>query len=193
MPADFHCLPDGLTSRNPEPPNNALKQEMLLKALGDSLVEVPIDLEALKSVIREAFKAVEYPGDHGIAGCSRSLTLMGCDDCDVLAAHFKGTTWQEHNSHALAGCDSAPSFLYPEALHYYLPAFLLAELEDSSEFIPMLYDHLENKLAQGGELVSLLSRPQRQAVIEYFRYRSTHEGVYDPDVTILTIMSLLQR
>ena len=88
-----------------------------------------MELEALKSLIRAAFEDAEYPGDDNIAGCSRSLTPFGCDDCDPMAAHFKGTRWQEHNLQTLGEFNSL-SFFHPEARRYYLPAFMLAELQD---------------------------------------------------------------
>ena len=166
-----------------------------------------MELEELKFLIRQAFKDVKYPGDNNIAGCSRSLTPIGCDDCDVLAAHFKGTTWQEHTPQSLIGCDSAPTFLYPEALHYYVPAFLLADLDDpSGDYGPNLYDSIvwnhwlgDNSFGDNGyhqaeakKYINLLSVPQRQAIIKYFKYCSTFEGDYEPGERTLEIIDFLQ-
>lgn len=159
-------------------------------------------LEELKSVIKEAFKDVAYPGDDNIAGCSR----IGCSDCDVLAAHFKGTIWQEHNPETLIGCDSAPTFLYREALHYYVPAFMLADLDDpSGDYIPNLHDSIvwnhwlgDNSFEDNGyhqtetkKYINLLSVPQHKAIIEYFKYSYTFEGDYEPDKRILEIIDFL--
>jgi hypothetical protein len=157
-----------------------------------------MELEKVKSLIKEAFSDVAYPGDDHIAGCGR----INCDDCDVIAAHFKGTTWQEHNSQTLIGCGSAPSFLYTEALHYYLPAFLLAELDDdTAELLPNLYDNIawnyspkqeERLQSKVKENVNLLSLSQREALIEFFKYHCIYEGVYDPDPHTLETIDFLQ-
>jgi hypothetical protein len=159
-----------------------------------------MELEELKSLIRDAFKDVPYPGDEHIAGCSRSASPSGCRECDGIAAHFKGTTWQEHNLQTLIGCDSAVTLFHAGALHYYLPAFLLAEIDDPTELIPNVYDRIEfNYSSQQEEFktrvrenVNLLSIPQREALIEYFKYRWTFDGEYDPDKRIFQIIDFLR-
>ena len=160
-----------------------------------------MELEELKTLIREAFKDVTYPGDDHIAGCSRSALPIGCHECDGIAAHFKGTTWQEHSLQTLIGCDSAVTLFHAGALHYYLPAFMLAELDDSSELIPNVYDGIESNYSPGQdehhkararENVNLLSIPQREAIIEYFKYRWTFDGEYDPDKRIFEVIDFLR-
>lgn len=154
-------------------------------------------IEHLKSLITDAFKDVPYPGDDRIAGCSR----IGCDDCDVIPEHFKGTTWQEHNPPSLTGFDAAISFFYPEALRYYLPAFLIATLDDSSgDCLPNVYESLESihwpwggasEQARAKDHVSRLSILQRTAVAEYFKYSGTDGGKYDLDQRTQEIVGFL--
>ena len=164
-----------------------------------------MELEALKSLIKAAFADTEYPGDDHIAGCSRSLTPIGCGDCDPIAAHFKGTTWQEHNLQTLAGYDDAVALFHPEARRYYLPAFMLAELENrqseeepdplpnldiSYRFLPSEYESIQEDVKV---FTDLLSDQQKQAVIEYLKYMVTDEGVYDPDENTLKAMEFLKK
>ena len=157
-----------------------------------------MELEELKSLIRAAFKDVPYPGDDNIAGCGRSLTPIGCDDCDPLAAHFKGTSWQQHTPQTLEFWDSLILFFHAEALHYYLPAFMLADLDDpKGEWISEVFDKIQFAYSPGDENyeatyatknAKLLSAPQRQAVIEYLR----HVCEYDLDKQTLKVVKFLQ-
>ena len=161
-------------------------------------------LEALKSLIKAAFEDAEYPGDEHIAGCSRSLTPFGCGDCDPIAAHFKGTTWQEHDLQTLAGFDNAVILFHPEAYRYYLPAFMLADLEnyqaeEKSDSLPNLdiewtVSSNEDKSIHDKhkEFVASLSKQQRQVVIEYLKYIVTDDSVYEPHNDTLKAIDFLE-
>lgn len=81
-------------------------------------------LEALKREIEAAFADVPYPGDEHIAYSNIDA------DGSKLAAAFKGKPWKELTAHDLHWHEMA--FLSREGLHYYLPAYLLASLEDHS-------------------------------------------------------------
>ena len=160
-----------------------------------------MQLEDLKSLIRAAFQDVEYPGDDHIAGCSR----VGCDDCEPLAAHFKGTTWQEHTLQTLAGFD-ALAFFYPEARHYYLPAYMLAELEGAElseeepdplpnlniayRFISSEYESIQEERRN---FLRLFSPRQRRSVIQYLKYMDTFEGVCELDKDTLQAIDFLEN
>ncbi len=159
----------------------------------------PMKIEELNSLIRSAFADVQYPGDDNIAGCSR----IGCDDCDPIAAYFKGTTWQEHNLQTLAGYADI-GFFYLEALHYYLPAYMLAEIEnrrlaelhfgqleeyeDYPDPLPNLdicgqvsSNEVESIQRHREKFVALLSKQQRLAVTEYLKFMDTDEDGYAPE------------
>ena len=147
-----------------------------------------MELQELKAFIREAFQDVEYPGDDNIAGCSRSLLPQGCYECDGIAAHFKGTTWQEHTPQTLSGYDDTLSLFHLGARHYYLPAFMLAELETGQseelwDLLPNLdishqFYRIEDESSK--EFIALLSKSQRRAVVEYFKFLNTDEDGYRP-------------
>jgi hypothetical protein len=159
-----------------------------------------MEREELKTLIREAFKDVAYPGNDRIARCGRSDSPIGCDECDGIAEYFKETTWQQHNTETLVGCDDAILLFKVEALHYYLPAFMIAEL-DNSDCMPNVYDAIESPhrpsvdayiSAKREKYVKLLSAPQRAAIVEYFKYHCTYKGVYKPDRDILQIIESLR-
>ena len=170
-----------------------------------------MEIEELKSLIKAAFADVEYPGDDNIAGCGR----IGCDDCDPLAEHFKGTSWQEHNLQTLAGY-AGIGFFYPQALHYYLPAYMLAEMENcrlaeihfcQSEEYEEYPDPLMNldisycfclseheSIQESKEkFVALLSKQQRRAVTEYLKFMATDEEGYVPEQWTLQAIEFLNR
>lgn len=78
---------------------------------------------------------------------------------------------------------------------------MLAELDDSSELIPNVYDSIvwnhgptgdAYRQAQTRAYVNRLSAPQRTAIIEYFKYRNTYEGEYEPDNRILALIDFLR-
>lgn len=165
------------------------------------ILKIQMEREELKSLVREAFADVEYPGNDNIAGCSRSALPGGCYECDGIAEYFKRTTWQQHNTETLRGCDDAILLFKVEALHYYLPAFMIAELDDSSDCMPNVYGAIEaahrasvdaHISAKREKYVKLLSALQRAAIVEYFKYHCTYKGVYQPDKDTLEIIESLR-
>jgi hypothetical protein len=82
----------------------------------------PSRLEALKQEIEAAFAGVPYPGDEHIAYSNIDF------DGSRVAAAFKGKHWKELTPDELHWNEM--NFLSPAGLHFYLPAYLLASLED---------------------------------------------------------------
>src|SRR5881392_3931678 len=85
------------------------------------------ELDSLRQEIRDAFARVEYPGDWCLIG-----SLEGSEPA-LLAKEFKGKTdWRTLEAsfidQAPGGFGSALSFFSDEAFHFYLPAYLLADL-----------------------------------------------------------------
>ena len=86
-------------------------------------------IEDLKAQIREAFADVEYPSDWCLRGSNEG------DEPFVLEEEFKGKTdWRTLNAefidNAPDGFGSALSFFSDEAFHFYLPAYLIADVDD---------------------------------------------------------------
>jgi hypothetical protein len=86
-------------------------------------------LEALRRQIEESFAGVPYPGDERIG--------YSPDDWEasLLAADFRGKSWKQLTPEELQV--HGWSFLGPEGLQYYFPAYLLAALEDHGNILPM--------------------------------------------------------
>jgi uncharacterized protein DUF6714 len=93
----------------------------------DPQVEHP-DREMVKNLVREAFASVEYPGDWALRD-----SVMG-DEPYLVEQEFKGKTdWRALDAafldQAPAGFGSALSFFPDMAFRFYLPAYLIAELD----------------------------------------------------------------
>ena len=86
------------------------------------------DPSAVKARIREAFAAVEYPGDWCLIASREGFEPA------LLEAEFKGRTdWRTLDAafidQAPDGFGTALSFFSDEAFHFYLPAYLIADLD----------------------------------------------------------------
>ena len=85
------------------------------------------DREVIIAQIAKAFAALEYPGDWCLRGGSEG------DEPYMLEQEFKGKTdWRTLEptflDQAPNGFASALSFFSDEAFHFYLPAYLIADL-----------------------------------------------------------------
>jgi hypothetical protein len=143
----------------------------------------------LEEQVRAAFAQVPYPGDSNIAS-------TGAWEPTAIAGALQGKDWRD-----LRGVDfdygSAPSFLTPEAFHYYLPALLLNLLEDQGS--PTYFDSLAGSTLFSLELndwdsdfarrVSLLTWEQRAAVRDVLHYDAARhpEGVQEDRAQIEAI------
>jgi hypothetical protein len=90
------------------------------------------DLAQLKTQILDAFAEVEYPGDWCLRGSNEG------DEPFLLEQEFKGKIdWRTLDSsfidQAPNGFGSVLSFFSDEAFRFYLPAYLLASIDDLLE------------------------------------------------------------
>jgi hypothetical protein len=88
--------------------------------------------EAVKRAIRSAFSVLEYPGDWCLRGSNEG------DEPYLLEAQFKGKSdWTvldaDFLDQAPEGYGSALSFFSDEAFHFYLPAYLIADIDGKLE------------------------------------------------------------
>jgi hypothetical protein len=97
------------------------------------------DREAVKAQIRQAFAAAEYPGDWCLRGSSEG------DEPYLVEDEFRAKTdWRaldpEFLDCAPGGLASALSFFSDEAFRFYLPAYLVADLDGRLERVdPVFY------------------------------------------------------
>jgi hypothetical protein len=102
------------------------------------------DKQAVIDAIREAFADVEYPGDWCLRGSNEG------DEPYLLEEEFKGKTdWRTIEpaflDRAPAGYGSALSFFSDEAFRFYLPAYLIADLNGELERADVVF-HLTHGL-----------------------------------------------
>lgn len=76
---------------------------------------------ALYAEIRAAFADTPYPGDDHLAS-------GGDDESSEIGVEFRGLQWQSVHPELLAHQYTATTFLSDAGLHYFLPAFLLADI-----------------------------------------------------------------
>jgi Family of unknown function (DUF6714) len=86
------------------------------------------DLASMKAQIQEAFSAVEFPGDWCLIDSREG------NEPFLLEQEFKGKDdWRSLDAsfidRAPDGFGTALSFFSDEAFHFYLPAYLLADLD----------------------------------------------------------------
>ena len=91
-----------------------------------------IDKERVKEQIRMAFVTVEYPGDWCLRDSNEG------DEPFLVERDFKGKTdWRALDTGFIdqspEGLASALSFFSDEAFHFYLPAYMIADLDDLLE------------------------------------------------------------
>jgi hypothetical protein len=84
----------------------------------------PVRRAQIRQAILSAFADVPYPGDKAIAYSSTAW------DGIAINHDFKGYHWRELPRGLLAFYHDVLSFLSVEGLHFFLPAYLLAALED---------------------------------------------------------------
>jgi len=156
-------------------------------------------LASVKARIREAFAAVEFPGDWCLSNSREGTEPM------LLEREFKGKDdWRSLDpsfiDQAPDGFGTALSFFSDEAFHYYLPAYLLADLDGllkqadpvfhpthgletgsrEEKVNPRRYgertwlDHARHKFA-------MFNVRERAAIIAFLRYRRGTGALTDPE------------
>jgi len=78
----------------------------------------------LKAAIEAAFAGTPAPGDN-----FEDISATQWDE--GIVEYFRGTTWRGHAVRDLRCHAAALSFFTDKAFRYWLPAFMLAELDDS--------------------------------------------------------------
>ena len=135
-----------------------------------------------KEKIEAAFADVPFPGDDRIGDD------ISCGECADIAKYFRGTTWLEHSIEELQKQQSALSFFSPQALQYFLPAYMIASLGHwhEADNIPssILYGWLPEKIDETEamrqyriERQMIFSPAQRAAIAAYLR---EYEAYDDP-------------
>jgi len=115
--------------------------------------------------IEDAWADAPYPGDENI------FTPDSYDDEDI-GNYFHGTTWRGHDPVALRAHGSAFTFFTPAAFHYWLPAFMLAAIENP-DAADVILDQIPRSVSNqyASKRWPLFTEPQRNAVAAYLRFQ----------------------
>jgi hypothetical protein len=89
------------------------------------------DATALRARIAEAWASAVYPGDDQI--CAPTY------DDEGVAAYFRGRSWQGHDVASLRYHEAGLSFFTAAAFAYYLPAYMIAVIDDAAT-ADVIYD-----------------------------------------------------
>lgn len=133
---------------------------------GNPLDDAMTAEETIK-IIEEAWKDVLYPGDENI------YDPEDFDSKRVLPS-FAGTTWRGHNVIELRANSCYFSYFEPKAYHYWMPAFLMAAVEDPEEadvILEYIPRSLLKRSREADERWSYFTAAQREAVAAYLRYQ----------------------
>ncbi|NJR42201.1 MAG: hypothetical protein HC767_05635 [Akkermansiaceae bacterium] len=128
----------------------------------------------LCSIIRAAFEGVKLGDGVGL------YQAQGIDDhesdeaCSIFRERDEKDDWTRITSEDLNNCYSSLSFFDAEGMRFYLPAYLLADLNGEYKFD--LIDEFTNWCDYKKEQYSLLSDIQRDAVSRYLRFIQDKPG-----------------
>ncbi len=156
------------------------------------------DVTSLKQMIRGAFCDVVYPGDGCLKGSCEG------DEPYLLENEFKGKTdWTILDSafldQAPDGYASALSFFSDEAFRFYLPAYLIADLDqqlhtvDSTFHLCFGLDDIHGSqainprrygdrtwLTEKQHKFAMFSPSQAAAIVAYLKYKATQDEFQQP-------------
>jgi hypothetical protein len=134
-------------------------------------------------LIEDAWREVPYPGDD-------KIVPPDSHEFDDIENYFRGTTWRDHSPVDLRCHSAAFSFFTPEAFHYWLPAYMIAEITCPEE-ADVIGEYIAWALSdhRGGKAWPLFSRDQREAVAAYLRFQiETFKDAADHERKALSIL-----
>jgi len=127
-------------------------------------------LDDIEALIRDAFSPVEYPGDWCLRGSDEG------DEPRAVEAEFRGKSdWRVLDPRFLdeapRGLGSALSFFSDEALHFYLPAYMLADLRGLLQRVDVVFclTHGLDKMSGAEQINPRRYGPRTWS--DYARYR----------------------
>ena len=99
-------------------------------------------------------------------------------DDEGVSTYFSGQSWRGHSAKQLRSLDFAPTILTDEAFVYFLPAYMLADIQSNMEADTIVEAVLFNLSGskRGLAIAERLSDAQREAVAGYVRFVREREG-----------------
>lgn len=130
-----------------------------------------MQIEALRVKIEHAFDATPYPGDE-----FEDISATHVDE--GIVGYFRSTSWRSHQVSSLRYHSAALSFFTDKAFRYWLPAFMLAELENPEE-ADIIAEHIAHDFSDahnGRERLLVFSLIELRAISAFLRHC---ENLYD--------------
>lgn len=116
---------------------------------------------------------------------SGTISTSTCDE--GVTEYFGGTPWHVHTAAQLRSLDYAPNIFSDEAFAYYLPAYMIGDIEE-----PVVSDtNVERVLFwlsanRGSAVISRLSEMQRLATRAYIEFiQQREQGLYDDECSTI--------
>jgi len=139
---------------------------------------------ALAREIEAAFAEVRYPGDDRLVYDSTGKHL----ECAEVAAALRGRHWRELSVEELSYSPSNLHFMTPDAIHYYLPAYLKAsvlsyhEAAAVPETLLFILKSPQEADADGrqGSFADRLTRGQKTVVRSFLEFLRDEHGADFP-------------
>lgn len=128
------------------------------------------DPNELIARIRRAWAGMTPPAAGAIS--------MPTYDDEGVSTYFAGKSWEGHDARALRRLDFATSVFTEEAFAYYLPAYLIAAIEDP-DTLDVVTDFILYSLAgkeRGPAVIARLDAAQRSVLREYLQLVRHREG-----------------
>jgi hypothetical protein len=130
-----------------------------------------VDAGHVKELIRAAFSSVEYPGDWCLRGSNDGVEPY------ELEARFRGKTdWRALDSEFLDQDPIALCFFSDEAFRFYLPAYLIADLDGRLFDVRPVF-HLTHGLTDAAKAEPV--NPRRYGPRTWFESTSYQLAVFD--------------
>lgn len=118
------------------------------------------------------------------------ISLPTYDD-EGVAAYFAGKSWEGHTARQLRRLDFAPNVLTAKAFAYYLPAYLIADIEDPAASDTNM-ERVLHRLIDGRDAIALLDQAQRLALKAYIVFvHDREQGLYEVECS--SILGLLAQ
>ena len=129
-------------------------------------------LDFVIGMINDAFQGQTLGDGIGLLEAHGIDDYAGDQELAALRLQDEHLDWRCVKTETLNRCYAAPTFLDARGFIFYLPAFLIAELNDEFDFgfIDRLFD--PNPIPEGW--VELLTHPQRESVIAALNLVSEH-------------------
>lgn len=139
-----------------------------------------MDAKEVEKVIRTAFADTPRP---------RSKLTDTYDD-EGAQEYFQGRTWDGHTPAEIRAQADAMSFFTPEAFRYYLPAFMLAELQNPAH-ADIVGSYVVYKFGPPAKFwksehqarLALLTSSEKHAILVFIRYMQVKYDGYDDYLT----------